>query len=97
MKLTLHICLKIQYGRFGKKCQLISVYVLNLGSAKPSNLRAKFENLAKQGEEEARKRAVEEKERRKVRDKQEEKEAKLREEKRLKELKEQELAQVSLS
>lgn len=65
----------------------------DIGSAKPSNLRAKFENLAKQGEEEAKKRAEGERERRKLRDKQEEKEAKLREERRLKELREKELAQ----
>lgn len=77
--------------------QLISINILNSGSAKPSNLRAKFENLAKQGEEEAKKRAEEEKDRRKLKDKQEEKEAKLREEKRLKELREQELGHVSLS
>lgn len=60
------------------------------GSLKPSNLREKFENLAKQGEEESKKRAAEEKEKRRLRESQEEKEAKEREEKRLAQLRTEE-------
>lgn len=66
-----------------------------LGSVKPSNIRAKFENLAKQGEEESRKKAEEERKRRRLQEQQEEKEAKEREERRLRELKEKEAALVS--
>lgn len=66
-----------------------------LGSAKPSNIRAKFENLAKQGEEESRKKAEEERRKRRLQEQQEEKEAKEREERRLRELKEKEAALVS--
>ncbi|XP_073989600.1 cortactin isoform X2 [Rhodnius prolixus] len=61
-----------------------------IGSLKPSNLREKFENLAKQGEEESKKRAAEEKEKRRLRESQEEKEAKEREEKRLAQLRTEE-------
>nr|CAD7396155.1 unnamed protein product [Timema poppensis] len=60
----------------------------DIGSAKPSNLKAKFENLAKQEEEDGRKRAEEERERRRNREKQEEKESREREERRIRELKE---------
>lgn len=60
------------------------------GSAKPSILRAKFENLAKQSEEELRKRNESEQLMRRKRDLQEKKEAKEREENRLKLLKKQE-------
>lgn len=72
---------------FGKR---VIINNLLLGSVKPSNLRAKFENMAKQGEEEARKRAEEEKEKRKLREKLEAEEAKRREEKKMQELKDQE-------
>lgn len=61
-----------------------------LASIKPSSLRAKFENMAKQEEEENEKRRLAEQERRKQRELQEKKEAREREEKRLKELKEKE-------
>ena len=57
---------------------------------KPSNLRAKFENLAKQGEEEAKKKAEEERERRKRQEGEEEQKARALEEQRLKKLLEQE-------
>lgn len=63
---------------------------LFLASIKPSNLRAKFENMAKQEEEENEKRRLEEQERRKQRELLEKKEAQEREEKRLKELQEKE-------
>jgi len=73
--------------------QLYVVYrdsgVIFAGSLKPSNLRAKFENMAKQGEEEAKKRAEEERQRRLAREQQEKEAAKLREEARLKALKEE--------
>jgi cortactin len=62
----------------------------DIGSAKPSNIRAKFENLAKQGDEEARKKAEEERERRKKQEDLEEHEAREQEEKRLKKIREQE-------
>uniref|UniRef100_A0A023F7R2 Putative src substrate cortactin n=1 Tax=Triatoma infestans TaxID=30076 RepID=A0A023F7R2_TRIIF len=61
-----------------------------IGSLKPSNLREKFENLAKQGEEESKKRAAEEKEKRRLRESQEEREAKEREERRLAQLRTEE-------
>lgn len=61
-----------------------------VGGVKPSSLRAKFENLAKQSEEELKKRNVEEQERRRQRDLKEKKEAKEREEARLKLLSEKE-------
>lgn len=54
------------------------------GSSKPSSLRAKFENMAKQGEEEARKKAEEERQRRKAREQAEKEAAKKQEEERLK-------------
>lgn len=63
---------------------------LFLASIKPSNLRAKFENMAKQEVEENEKRRLAEQERRKQRELQEKKEAREREEKRLKELQEKE-------
>lgn len=59
-------------------------------SIKPSNLRAKFENMAKHEEEENEKRRLAEQERRKQRELLEKKEACEREEKRLKELQEKE-------
>uniref|UniRef100_A0A0A9ZDF6 Src substrate cortactin n=1 Tax=Lygus hesperus TaxID=30085 RepID=A0A0A9ZDF6_LYGHE len=62
-----------------------------IGSVKPSNLRAKFENLAKQNEEEAVRKAAEEKVRRLNREQQEKKNDKIREEKRLAELKKTEV------
>jgi len=62
----------------------------DIGSAKPSNIRARFENLAKQGDDEARKKAEEERERRKKQENLEEREAREQEEKRLKKLREQE-------
>lgn len=61
-----------------------------LASIKPSNLRAKFENMAKLEEEETIKRRLAEQERRKQRELQEKQEAHEREEKRLKELQEKE-------
>lgn len=61
-----------------------------IGSLKPSKLRAKFESLAQQGEEESRARAEAEKTKRREKELREEKEAKEREEKRLAKLKEEE-------
>lgn len=61
-----------------------------LGSVKPSHLRQKFENLAKQSEEEVKKRKDEEQERRRLRDLQEKKEAEEREKARLSLLNEKE-------
>ncbi|BES94040.1 Cortactin [Nesidiocoris tenuis] len=58
-----------------------------IGSMKPSNLRAKFENLAKQNEEESAKKSAEEKVRRLNREQQEKRNDKIREEKRLADLK----------
>ncbi|XKL64625.1 hypothetical protein PGB90_004711 [Kerria lacca] len=60
------------------------------GNAKPSSLRAKFENLAKQSEEELKKRNEEEQRRRRQRDLLEKEEAQKREEERLKLLNEKE-------
>lgn len=54
------------------------------GSVKPSVLRAKFENLAKQSEDDSRKRNEAEQLKRRLRDSLEEKEAKEREENRQK-------------
>ncbi|XP_008473198.1 src substrate cortactin [Diaphorina citri] len=59
----------------------------NIGHVKPSNLRAKFENLAKQTEEESRKRSEEEKEKRKLKDQIDLEQAQKLEERRLSELK----------
>lgn len=61
-----------------------------IGSVKPSSLRQKFENLAKQSEAEIQKKKVEEQERRRSRDLVEKKEAKEREEARLRMLNEKE-------
>lgn len=72
----------------------IKLFILQLSSflasIKPSSLRAKFENMAKQEEEENEKRRLLEQEKRKQRELQEKKEAREREEKRLKELQEKE-------
>lgn len=53
-------------------------------------MRAKFENLAKQGEEESRKRADEERQRRKAREQAEKEAAKKQEEERLRQLRQKE-------
>lgn len=58
----------------------------DISHVKPSNLRAKFENLAKQTEEESRKRSEEEKEKRKLKDQIDLKQAQKLEERRLSEL-----------
>ncbi|GLG93236.1 Src substrate cortactin [Gryllus bimaculatus] len=65
----------------------------DIGSVKPSNLRAKFENLAKQGEEEAKKRAEEERERRRRQEQIEAEEARKQELRRLQQLQQQEQPQ----
>lgn len=65
-----------------------------IGSMKPSNLRMKFEGLAKQNEEEAAKKAAEEKIKRLNREQQEKTNDKIREEKRLAELRKTETVNV---
>lgn len=54
---------------------LLILFQLNLGSAKPSNLRAKFENFAKSSEEEDLKRTTEQKKLREEKDKRDRDEA----------------------
>lgn len=65
-------------------CLIPILYFTLLGSSKPSSLRAKFENLAKQGEEDTKKRAEEERQRRKLREQSEKDAARKQEEDRLK-------------
>uniref|UniRef100_A0A8D8XI41 Hematopoietic lineage cell-specific protein n=1 Tax=Cacopsylla melanoneura TaxID=428564 RepID=A0A8D8XI41_9HEMI len=62
----------------------------DISHVKPSNLRAKFENLAKQTEEESKKRSEEEREKRKLKDQIDLEQAQKLEEKRLLELQEKE-------
>lgn len=72
----------------------------DIGSSKPSSLRAKFENLAKQGEEDNKKRAEEERQRRLLREQSEKDAARKQEEDRLKLLRqkdEEDAAKMALS
>lgn len=81
-----------EVGEVGTKYEKEKPFISSL---KPSNLRAKFENMAKQSEEELKKRNEEEQERRRQRDLKEKKEAEKQEEARLRLLKEKESEQQS--